>query len=151
MSITQEVRPAVKLLIESGMIPGDIVSQLVKWGHLPQSAEASIGTHRVSLESGRTIVENFLDKLNQLVDEDQEAVRETSFTYGRYQQVEIGGETVDLMIDGMGRIIVPEHIFCSGKVESVRLGSSREDHKILRAEPIFQGRETVAWALYLAK
>ena len=104
------------------------------------------------MESGKKEVSEFISTLNNLVEEDISAVRETSFTYGRYQQVEIDGRVADLMIDGLGRIIVPDELFFSGRnPHKVRLGSTREERVVLRAEPMSRGDKTVAWALYLAE
>lgn len=89
--------------------------------------------------------------MNSLVEADQELVRETNFSYGRYQQIEIDGSVADLMIDGLGRIIAPVSIAKDGKVQYVKLGVSREVREVLRMDPIYRGDTIVAWALYLAE
>lgn len=106
--------PAVKLMIESGLIPENILRQLVNWRLLEADSVKSLGNNPVSLESEWETVEEFADNLSDAVAKGMGDIRETEMDltgYYRTAHLEfagIGGDRQEeVFVDRLNRVILP--------------------------------------------
>ena len=145
------IRPVTKMLLESGWIPAEMVSQLVSWKLLPETVMERLASCPISSEDARDKVARFLDQLEGTIESERAVLRETLFTYGHYTNVLFNNEddVVRVLIDGLGRVVLPA-VF-SPLPTTIRLGGESSERAVINADPIYRGTETVAWLLTLGE
>ena len=157
--MSQSTSPAVKLLIQSGMIPENTLQQLINWKLLPGGYSSLHGDKPVSLESKWTTVEEFVDRLRAALTEEMGIIRETELdrTGGfRKAQMKACAPCCDTMhtlpdtevfVDRLGRVLLPARDpYTHVELVSLDGGAFRE---IVRRESRYEGEKQVAWVCYL--
>ena len=152
--MTQSVPPAVKLLIQSGVVPENVLQQLISWKLLPESFSSLHGGHPVNLESNWESVEDFVGNLRTALTEEMGTIRETEFDRtGGFKRAALltqpGGLRMveDVFVDRLGRVLLPvRYPFNDAELISLDGGAFRE---IVRREPRYEGEKQVAWVCYL--
>jgi hypothetical protein len=144
-----ETSKTVKLLIEAGMVPQNVVHQLVQWKLLPRSYESLGGESKIERSS-----DEFVSALRDAIQEDTAMIRETEFDrVGGFQTVMISGDsytqTGQHFVDRLGRVILPAEY----KVEPIKAMAVSDGPPldVIRTEPRYEGEKQVAWVCYLAE
>ena len=148
--------PAVKLLIQSGMVPEKTVRQLINWRFLPETSVDLHGSQEVTLENEWESVEEFIANLRKAITDEEGAIRETELDFaGEYEEVTLrikdgASETMRVFVDKLGRVILPSEPKY-GNVESICIhnGSGRLEKEVLKREPRYQGERLASWVYYL--
>ncbi len=152
--MNQSVSPAVKLLIQSGVVPENVLQQLISWKLLPENFSFLHGDHPVNLESNWESVEDFVGNLKTALTEEMGSIRETEFDrVGGFKRATLlahpGGiaRVEDVFVDRLGRVLFPvRHPFDEAELVSLDRGPFRE---IVRREPRYEGENQIAWVCYL--
>ena len=159
--MNQSVPPAVKLLIQSGVIPENTLRQLISWKLLPETSSSLHGDHPVSLESKWTTVEEFVDRLRASLTEEMGIIRETELDRtGGFRRAKLKAcssfcETMhelpdrEVFVDRLGRVLLPARDPYA-HVELVSLDGN-PFQEIVQREPRYEGENQVAWVCYLDK
>jgi hypothetical protein len=125
----QELSPAVKLMIESGIIPKNTVQQMARWRLLPEDSIELSGKDPVALENESPKVEKFVEDLRGALTEEYSTIRQTDLDRpGHFEEVLLVFEnprlleqdtpvvvdkngrmtyTQDVFIDRLGRLVLP--------------------------------------------
>ena len=147
-----ETSPAVKIMIKSGLLPENVLQQLVGWRLLPEHLKNSCGGHPEPFENEWSSVEEFLADLRNAHDTEALLVRETELVKaGGYFPATLAcqGEDIccDVFIDRLGRVVLPG----GANVEKITGVSVRGANvqKVLNREPRYRGDQIIAWVLYL--
>lgn len=154
---SNELSEAVKLMIQSGMIPPNAVQQLVNWRLLPEDFVQSIEKLPVTLESKWEAVEKFIGALRGALSNEMKTIRETEFDHAGgfrdarlYFNGKMGKGTLEkVFVDRLGRVITPAEKKYQ-KLSGVRLvgGPLRA---VVNQESRFEGSQEVAYVHYLDK
>lgn len=81
---------AVQLIVQSGMIPEEMLQQLVAWKLLPEKVKAQAGSRPVSLEREWRTVEDFVDTLGKVIEKESVELKETTIeSNGRFERVDL--------------------------------------------------------------
>lgn len=145
------MKEATRMLIASGLIPKQMIEQLVNWKALPEEALTEAGSHEGFSEDK---ARKFLEYLEQLVDEEQESVRETSLgiegdlTFVWLEGMSPGAPLM-LLQDKMGRIHIPAHFIEAEDVKKVRVGQYNNELEVVRVEEEYMGEDLAFLALSL--
>jgi len=112
----RETKAAVKLMIQSGMVPEAVARQLVNWRLLPEASVESLGSHEVSLENEWGSVEEFLQDLQRALSEEMGTVRQTELDHAGemlaarlFFRGETHYEQVNVLVDKLERVHLPVH------------------------------------------
>jgi hypothetical protein len=147
--------PAVKLMIESGMVPNNLLRQLVGWRLIPEALEQSSGGHPVTLENEWNSVEDFVRGLRSALRSEAATIRETELDrVGGFKDGVLHyaldtsclGEMGELFVDRLGRVILPSHPRYED-VKAVDLDGVKK--QVARIDARYEGEERVAWVLEL--
>lgn len=149
MSKSKKKIPAVQLVVQAGMIPENILKQLVAWKLLPEAVETQHGAQRISLESGWDSVEEFVGNLEEVIDAEAMEIRETTLeppSAGYHIiRVDVGGKGLEgpltVMSDGLGRLYLPKE-FAKKKIVSVIYGDGFI-RKVRKVDTRYQGDEVI--------
>lgn len=147
-------KPAVKLMIQSGMVPKNAVEQLINWKLLPPTFSSLHGDSQVSSESEWETVEDFVKSLNLSLTEEMGTIRETEldrsggFQLATLVEAPEGVARVEhVFVDKLGRVIFPvSKKFADVETVSLSQGPFLD---IVRREPRYDGDRQVAWVCYL--
>lgn len=152
---TPELPPAVKLMIQSGVIPESAVKQLINWRLLPEDSERLIGSQPVNLEGAWDTVEKFIDTLKEALVDEMKTIRETELDRpGGFRDAKLYfnhrvGRAVSekVFVDWCDRIVTPAEDRWE-QLTSVQLvgGPIRQ---IVKQELRFEGDQKVAIVHYL--
>lgn len=151
-------KKAVRLIVESGIVPRNALQQLANYRLIPESYVESHGTRPISLEQGWDTVEGFVDELGQALKEDIGTIRETEFDgpsgsarkatlywkdeHGTYEK------NASAVVDKLGRVFVQPSEGLD-KVIAVSIDGG-EPQSVVRAEPRYEGDWPAAWVFYLS-
>ena len=147
-----EKSPVVTLIIQSGMIPENLLKQLINWRLLPEDYNESPGNRILEWPSA----EEFVETLKKALMEEDGTIRETELNRsGQYKRAllhysDSAFDAVEnIYVDGLGRVILPP-------VENYRqlagitfLDKSEERKAVAALEVRFQGRQESDYVLYL--
>lgn len=152
---TNELPPAVKLMIQSGMIPESTIRQLINWRLLPEDSEKLIGSQTVSLEGAWATVEKFVDTLKESLVDEMKTIRETELDRpGGFRDAKLyysgkmgKGTCEKVFVDRLDRVVTPV-IPKYGKLTAIRFvgGPIR---LVVKQEVRFEGDQKVAIVHYL--
>jgi hypothetical protein len=151
--MNQSVPPAVKLLIQSGVVPENTVRQLISWKLLPENFSSLHGGSPVSLESNWESVEEFVDGLKAALTTEMGSIRETEFDrVGGFREAMLylpdsPWVHEDVFVDRLGRVLLPAAEPYS-RVERLCLAGDPV-REIVRREPRYEDKKQVAWVCYL--
>ena len=151
--------PAVRLMIQSGLIPKNVVQQLVNWRLLPENSVESTGSAPVSLESNWESVEQFVDELGQALTKEMATIRQTELDQsGHYEEVflvfadQTLNRSQDVFVDRLGRVVLPAKPEYD-QLLSVAFMSSNGEGKVTRVvvdkEPRYEGTRRSSLVIYL--
>ena len=147
-----EVTPAVRLLIQSGILPVNTLQQLKGWRLLPEDCVKSHGSQPVTLESEWGTVKEFVDSLDAAIKQEASTIRETELDrIGKFVpcQLIIEGEEpfrTSVFVDRLGHVILPGEL----KYEQTKHVHFYDKlHEVSRVESRYQGERLVAWVCYL--
>lgn len=147
--------PAVKLMIQSGIVPKNIIQQLIHWRMLPEDSEESIGSHPVTLEDEWPTVEAFLESLKSALVEEMKTIRETDLDQtGGFRDAWVildnGTKFAEkLFVDRLGRIVTPASLRWERLTAVEFLG--QKARPVVNKEPRYEGSDQVAIVHYLEK
>jgi hypothetical protein len=137
--------PGVKLVIQSGIIPKETLEQLVKWKLLPKEALEEAGSRKASLEADWSDAAAFVGHLDELINKEAEAIRESEFTLpGELVPVTVKmiGQPLfhgDAYKDRMGRIFLGGRFYRKG-VQAIQVGPGAGPMKtVVKVEERFVG------------
>jgi hypothetical protein len=154
--------PAVRLLIQSGVIPENALRQLVKWKIFDKKVldQTPDGSPPTSLSAGWETPDQFVDALTELIELEQDTIRETDFEVaGAFKTVwfKWGNGRFDkkerqVLVDNMGRVFVPRSMLKNGNriVQAVSFTPNSSDlQRVISEETRFNGTEAVVTVLNL--
>jgi len=154
---TNELPVAVKLMIQSGVIPAATVRQLINWRLLPEDSEGLIGNLPVNLEGAWETVEKFVGDLKGALVDEMKTIRETELDHpGWFRDAKLyfngkvgKGISDKVFIDRLDRIVTPVDDKWE-KLTAVRLvgGPMRS---VIKNEFRYEGDQKVAIIHYLEK
>ena len=141
---------AVQLVIQSGMIPEEMLQQLVTWKLLPEEVKDQAGSRPVSLEQGWQTVEEFVDTLGRAIDKESVEIKETLLSSGkRYERVDLihdGASVSELaMVEGSDCIVVP----ATGRKHPHQAMLDGVKREVWKVEERFFGDELTTLVCYL--
>jgi hypothetical protein len=151
--------PAVKLMIQSGLVPQNVVQQLVNWRLLPGDSVESTGSDPVTLEQGWESVEGFVAELNQVITEEMATIRQTDLNKsGHYEEAFLTfadstmNRTQDVFVDQLGRLVLPAkpeyETLLSVSFRSVN-GEGEDTRTVVSKEPRYEGTRRSALVVCL--
>ena len=149
----EETSPAVRLLIKSGVVPANVLQQLVGWRLLPEACAQSLGSQPVTMTSEWKTVEAFVHALEAALRDEAQTIRETEFNqsggFERGWLHIVGHESREenLFVDRLGRVVLPGDQTYEGVIAVSLIGSTRR--KVTRIEPRYKGNRRVAWVCCL--
>ena len=155
-----EGSPAVRLMIQSGLVPKNVVQQLVNWRLLPEDFVQSTGSDPVSLESKWETVESFVDELGQAITKEMSTIRQTELDKsGHFEEAYLTfadktlSRTQDIFVDRLGRVVLPAkpeyEMLESISFMSVN-GEGKVTKEVVNKEPRYEGTRRSALVIYLA-
>lgn len=143
---------AVQLVIKSGMIPEEMLQQLVAWKLLPESAAEQAGSQPVSLEHGWRTVEEFVDTLGQAIDKESVQIKETRLASNkRFERIHMMFDNDD---DGYMTLAIVESEDCvavpaTGKRNPREIVIRNVKREVWKIEERFQGDELTTLVCHL--
>ena len=151
--------PAVKLMIQSGLVPTNMVQQLVNWRLLPEDFVESTGSEPVTLEHGWPTVESFVTELNKAITEEMATIRQTELGQsGHFEEVFLVfadstlNRTQDVFVDRLGRLVLPAkpeyETLLTVSFRSMN-GEERTVRKVVNKEPRYEGAHRSALVICL--
>jgi hypothetical protein len=151
----QDLPPAIKLMIQSGMVPESMIRQLINWRLLPEDSEKLIGNQTVSLEETWETVEQFIDTLKSALVNEMKTIRETELDrpggfrdaklYFNNRVGNVSSEKV--FVDRLDRVVTPAEDKYSVLTAVQLLGGPIRS--VLKHESRFEGDQEVAFVHYL--
>lgn len=168
----QEMSPAVKLMIEAGIIPKNTVQQMARWRLLPEASVELSGIAPVDLESETPKVEEFVVNLNEALTDEFGSIRQTDLDRpGHFEEVllvfedvPVGTEDVsvdskgrssvtqDVFIDRLGRMVLPAKAEYESLKEVHFMSENGEGpivKEVINKEPRYEGTRKSALVVYL--
>lgn len=143
-----------QLLIEAGIIPKNILQQLVNWRFLPEDSIESHGSRQEALKDPESPESQmFARALARAISEDIADIRETELDHtGGYEVVSldfgnVGGQET-MFVDKLHRLIVPMEDRWQ-QLESVRFKEDEESRKVVKIEKRYQGDRVSALVIYV--
>lgn len=115
------------------------------------------GTRTVSPAENREEAKKFIDELNECIADSESTIKETEFPVaGRYATVRLNGEEHELVMDHLGRVLVPVKYARTLNLDRETYDLERvlvngEALDILRVEPRYVGDDITSYVLYLGK
>lgn len=143
---------AVQLVIKSGIIPEEMLQQLVTWKLLPESAVGQAGSQPVSLEQGWRTVEDFVDTLGRAIEKESVTIKETRLAsdkrFERIRLMFIGDD------DGYSTLALVENDDCvavpaTGKKNPNKIYMQGLKREVWKIEERFQGDELTTLICHL--
>ena len=150
--------PSVKLLIQAGLVPDNVLQQLVNWRLLPENSVELSGQSPISMEKEWDDVESFMNDLKIALDQEAKTIRETNLDWsGGYHSVSMqlqeGVENADVLVDALGRAILPakEKYLALSSITFLEEGNGRAPkiRDVVRVESRFRGDKVTAYVIYL--
>jgi hypothetical protein len=144
----------VKLMIDGGIVPENVLKQLVRWKLLPEDYASRVGPSEVEFDSP----EEFVHALQNAIDEESATIRETNLDQvDRAIDVDLffgpGAELQQVRgsFDLLNRVILSSDVDAEN-LEQV--GYSKDDHSyhrrnVVRIEPRYEGDQHTHWVCYL--
>lgn len=152
--------PAVKLIIQSGMVPDNVLQQLANWKLLPEGSKQSSGSPQVSLEQEWDSIEEFVAQLRDALSKEFREIRETDLSRsGGFHKAllhyeESGFDAVEeIFVDRLGRVILPasEPAYRTLKGVTLMDGPPEIRQEVVKTEVRYKGEEETDLVLYLSK
>ena len=151
----ENLSKAVKVIIQGGLVPKEVMQQLIQWGLLPENSNELIGTQLAltNFETERDTAEEFVEELGDALAKESATIRETELDrIGEFQEVgvEFSNQPLKrrerLFVDKLGRVTTPigrcwEHltgVTIQGKLRNV-----------VKMELRYKGGQVVAFVHYL--
>lgn len=152
---SSDLPPAVKLMIQSGVIPKSAVQQLINWRLLPEDSEKLTGNQVVNLESAWESVEKFIDNLKGALVDEMKTIRETELDRpGGFRDAKLyfnnrlgKGLSEKVFVDRLERVVTPAEKKYE-KLTAVRFVGG-DIRPVLKNEARFEGDQKVAIVHYL--
>lgn len=141
---------AVRLVIQAGLVPKEVVQQLARWGLFPEGSIESTG--KAGVETQWETVEEFVEDLSFALSKEASEIRETELNYsGGFRECylefkkesEYLNETGQVFIDKLGRAIVPSTKFWCA-VEYITFEGESFRREIVSRGARYEGLNTVA-------
>lgn len=104
---------AVKVVIQGGLVPTEVLQQLTRWGLLPESSVGLNGTQPTDFETEWDTAEEFVKELGAALAKEASTIRETELDHaGGFQEccMEFEDKSVKtsmVFVDKLGRLITP--------------------------------------------
>lgn len=151
------------MMIQSGLVPENVVRQLVSWRLLPSDSTELTGSRPINLEKEWDDVESFVNDLRSALDEEAKTIRETELDQdGEYRAVSVRilsedsdwvAKNLDVFVDRLGRVFLPPRPEFDKALSVTFLdeenGSKATIHRVIRVESRFRGDKVVAYVLYV--
>lgn len=151
--MSTQTSPAVKLMVQSGMVPENTLRQLIHWRLVPGTLGSEVPDEPV-IEKEWESVESFLAELKDAISQEMADIRYTDFNRsGVFHRVTVAFNDgscaeIDALVDKIGRVIVPGTKE-NERIEHVAFGPSSEMKPVLRTEARYEGERVGAWVMYL--
>ena len=156
MSKRKEKTPAVQLIVQSGLVPKNVLHQMKAWKLIPENLEEEAGSHPVSLESGWTTAEAFVKELDRVISEEAATIRETEFLASN--ELEVVWLTarghdprvaVPAVVDGNLNRVVLAKPWSRLNVKSISRDGGKTFHAVIATEERYSGDEPFALVCYV--
>lgn len=162
--------PVVKLLIQAGLIPENVVEQLKRWKLLKPETGQALGHPDGTFELAWDSAEDFVKELQRLIHEENLTIRETELAIsGTFKKVWLLCEDgrgkpaclcIDAVVDKLGRVFVASRLLGLNGVggwtiKSVSFAEHSTDVKafrpVARTEIRYEGEKEIAHVVYLVE
>jgi len=151
------------MMIQAGLVPENVVQQLVRWRLLPKDSAELTGSRPVSLEREWSDVESFVNELRSALDEEAKTIRETNLdNTGGYRPVSLRlrsqeeswrAENVDVFVDQFGRVILPAKERYADVLSITFLdeqnGSKSAPRNVVQIERRYRDNKVTAFVVYV--
>lgn len=152
---TPELPPAVRLMIQSGVIPESAVRQLINWRLLPEDSEKLLGNQPINLESAWESVERFIENLKTALVDEMKTIRETELDRpGGFRDAKLyfshrvgRGYHEKVFVDRVERVVTPATEKYE-KLTALQFVGGPLRH-VIKQESRFEGDQKVAIVHYL--
>lgn len=156
--------PVVRLIIQAGLVPQNVLQQLERWKLLsPETAQSVEDGNQVGSSSREWGAEDFVQVLRRLIHEENMTIREAEFAVaGDFKKVWLFGRTsgqdvagrVDAVVDKMGRVFLPIDALGGAEVEAISFSVTAFDaamnkRSVARVETRYQDQKEAAHVIYL--
>lgn len=157
--------PPVKLMIQSGLVPDNVLQQLVNWRLLPANSTELSGQSPISMEKEWDDVESFMNDLQSALDREAKTIRETDLDWaGGYHNVSLRlrgpkgeadwfAENTEVLVDALGRVILPAKAKYKDLLSITFLeegnGHPPALREVLQVECRYRANRVVAYVVYL--
>lgn len=155
------------MMIQAGLVPKEVVQQLVNWRLLPEDSVELTGSRPINMEKEWGDVETFVSDLRSALDEEAKTIRETELEHvGEYRTASVRvpsddpgvdwkAETLEVFVDKWGRIILPgkdkyERVLSINLLDDENGGQSTLQN-VVRVERRFRGQKIATYVVYLEK
>jgi hypothetical protein len=104
---------AVKLVIQGGLVPKEVLQQLIRWGLLPENSSELSGSQPTDYETSWDSAEEFVTELQQALSKEASTIRETEldpaggFRKAKLEFVHGNHQTEQVFVDKLGRVVTP--------------------------------------------
>lgn len=160
--MTQNQSTVKLMMIQSGLIPENVVRQLVNWRLLPADSVGLTGSHPINMEKEWDDLESFVKDLKSALDEEAKTIRETELDQvGEYRPVSVRvssdsedwkSEVLDAFVDRLGRVLLPPKSQFENALSITFLDGGNGANPIKMVERIetrFRGDKVAAYVVYL--
>ena len=149
------------MMIQSGLVPENVVLQLVNWRLLPEDSARLTGSRPINMEKEWDDVESFVKDLRSALDVEAQTIRETELDPdGGYRSVsvQVPSDTqdwvaVEAFVDRLGRVFLPPRPAFGEAISVIFLdegnGGNSETRKVVRVESRFRGEKVAAYVVYV--